>query len=134
MHSTNYRETFIAVSPDSTVERAKVPDKAGSVAQLQWRMISADPYRFTSDDVLFAVHAERNGIPPAEHSAAARASFFSRGQPCLRSSPLVKSHGWGIHHDAEGRVAVFAVESPDYAELVERDDVTVVAGMRGKRI
>lgn len=133
MHSTNYRETFIAVSPDSRVERARVPAKAGSVAYLQWQMISANPYRLTSDDVLFAVHAERNGIPEANR-AAARAEFFSRGQPCLRASPLVKSHGWGIHHDAEGRVAVFAVETSDYAALVERDGMTVIEGMRSKRI
>jgi hypothetical protein len=132
MHTTNYRQTFIAVSPDSKAELARTPDKPGSVAELQWRMISANPYRFTSDDVIFAVHAQRNGITEADRSAA-RAAFFSKGQPCLRSSPLVKTHGWGLHHNNEGRVALYAVESEEYASLCERDDISVVAGMRSKR-
>lgn len=132
MHTTNYRSAFISVSPDSACEVARVPDKPGSVAWLQWKMVSDSPYRFTSDDVIFAVHAERNAIAEAERPAA-RAAFFSRGQPCLRSSPLVKTHGWGVHHDAEGRVALVPVDAPGYAEYLERDDLTVVAGMRSKR-
>ena len=132
MHSTNYCATFIAVSPDSDAATGKVPGKPGSVAWLQWRMVSDHPYRFTSDDVIFAVHAERNGIAEPDRPAA-RAAFFAKGQPCLRSSPLVKTHGWGIHHDAQGRVALFAVDSSRYAELLDCGDPTVVVGIRSKR-
>lgn len=132
MHTTNYNDTLIAVSPDSTAEAARVPEKIGTVAEMQWAMIDAAPYAHTSDDVIFTVHARRSGIADADR-AAARAAFFSKGHACLRSSPLVKSHGWGVHHDERGRVALVAIESARYAELADREDITVLPGMRSKR-
>lgn len=132
MHTTNYANTFIAVSPDTVATAGRVPEKAGSVAALQWAMIHAAPYTYTSDDVIFAVHAERKEIAEADR-AAARAAFFSKGQPCLRSSPLVKTHGWGVHHDDKGRVALVGRDSAAYAAMSARQDLTIVAGMRSKR-
>ena len=132
MHTTNYHETLITVSPDTKAQAGTVPVKQGSIAQLQYALVSANPYVLTSDDVLFEVHARRNGIPDAER-AEARAAFFSKGQACLRASPLVKQFGWGVHHDAEGRIALVGVESEDYRALSERADVKSVPGMRSKR-
>lgn len=132
MHTTNYHETFITVSPDTTAEAGTVPVKEGSIAQLQYALVSARPYAMTSDDLLFAVHALRNGIAEADR-AEARAAFFSKGQACLRASPLVKQFGWGVHHDAEGRIALVGVESEDYRALDERADVKSIPGMRSKR-
>ena len=62
-----------------------------------------------------------------------RAAFFGKPQACLRASPLVKKHGWGIHHDADGRVAAVAVEGADYAKLKARGDLKQTVGMRSKR-
>ena len=76
MHTTNYANTFIAVSPDTVATVSRVPEKAGSVAALQWAMIQAAPYTYTSDDVIFAVHAERKEIAEADR-AAARAAFIN---------------------------------------------------------
>jgi hypothetical protein len=132
MHTTNYRDTFILVSPDCPVHRAFAPPRPGTIAALQYERITAAPYRLTSDELLFGIYADRNGIAMDERPSA-RATFFSKGQPCLRSSPLVKSFGWGIHHDERGRIAVYAVESPEYAELAARDDVVKLAGMRSSR-
>jgi len=131
-HTTNYRDTFIQVSPDSSARSARVPDKAGSIAELQYRMMSSRPYGLTSDDVVFGVFAERNAIPATEREAA-REAFFSRGQACLRCSPLVKTYGWGIHCDGEGRVALVGIDDGRYALLARSEGVAVVEGMRKSR-
>jgi len=94
-HTTNYVDTLILVSPDTKAMAARVPDKPGTVADLQYRMIAGAPHRLTSDDVIFSGYAARAGIAEPDRPRA-RAEFFSRGQACLRSSPLVRSHGWGI--------------------------------------
>lgn len=132
MGTTNYFDTFITVSGDCPAEGGLTPTKAGGVAQLQHQLLSDAPYSLTSDDLLFEVHARRRGIAEADRGAA-RAAFFAKPQACLRASPLVKRYGWGIHHDREGRVALYGVESSEYAAFCERDDLKVVAGIRSRR-
>lgn len=139
MHSTNYLDTFITVADDSAAVESTVPPARAtpSVAELTYRMIADNPYRYTSDDVIFTVWADRNGIA-GEHRDQARADFFSKGQPCLRSSDLGKRYGWGVHSDAEGRVALVGMDSAEYARLAggstpEGEAVTVTKAMRSKR-
>ncbi len=139
LHTTNYHHTFIAVAEDCTVAEGVVPPSRAtpSTAELTHRMIAENPYRYTSDDVIFAVWADRNGISEADRPAV-RAEFFSKGQPCLRSSDLGKRYGWGVHSDAEGRVAIFPVQSEEYASLAEGiapdgSDVVVKRAMRSSR-
>jgi hypothetical protein len=141
MHTTNDRDSFIAVAPDSTALRGTEPPAAVelSIASRTYRMIHESPYRHTSDDVIFTVHADRNGIPPEERDAA-RLAFFSKGQPCLRASDLGRRYGWGVHADREGRVALFGVETPEYAAFVSGErtaadgrPVHVKAAMRSTR-
>ena len=118
LHTTNYFDTFIEVAEDCAAAEGAVPPSRAtpSTAELTHRMIAERPYRYTSDDVIFTVWADRNGIAEADRPAA-RAQFFSKGQPCLRSSDLGKRYGWGVHADAEGRVAIYPVESAEYARL-----------------
>lgn len=130
--TTNYHDTFIAASPDGKAEAGIVPTKAGSIAQLQYELLSAQPYGLSSDDLLFAVHAIRNAVPDAEREAA-RAAFFAKPQACLRASPLVKQYGWGLHHDGDGKVAAYGIETEDYREYSARADLKQVAGIRSKR-
>lgn len=85
-----------------------------------------------SDDVIFAVFADRNGIR-TEDQAAARDQFFSKGQPCLRTSPLAKSYGWGIHADADGRVALVPMRSSRYDALMTDDATVKRAAMKTSR-
>ncbi|QEV99963.1 hypothetical protein F6J84_07515 [Microbacterium caowuchunii] len=135
MGSTNYRGTFIQVAEDCPVEAAEPPPstgKAPTVAALQYALVSEHPYEYTSDDVLFEVHATRQSID-AEERAEAREAFFAKDQACLRSSPLGKRYGWGIHHDAEGRVAVVPLGSDEYRALAADPSVTQVKAMRSKR-
>ncbi len=132
MHTTNYTETFITVSPDTTAQAGTIPPKTGSVAQLQYVLLAEAPYTLTSDDLLFEVFARRNAIAEADRREA-RAAFFSKPKACLRASPLVKQFGWGVHHDAEGRVAIHGVGTDRYEELVAREDVKKRPGMRSER-
>ncbi|WP_173010381.1 DUF6157 family protein [Achromobacter xylosoxidans] len=118
--------------PDSTATAGTMPAKANSIAQLQHALLTRHPYHYTSDDLLFEVYAIRNGIAPRDRKPA-REAFFARPQACLRASPLVKQFGWGIHHDAESKVAIHGVDSETYRELIARADLKIVAGMRSRR-
>ena len=135
MHTTNYFDTFIAVAPDTAATAATEPPQrpTPSVAELTYRMIAEHPYGFTSDDVIFGVWADRRGIADVERESA-RAEFFAKGQPCLRSSDLGKRYGWGVHADAEGRVAVVPMDSDEYARLASGEGgVSVTRAMRSSR-
>ena len=120
MDPVDYVDTFIAVAEDSTATRGTAPPSTAanpSIAARTFEMLAGSPYRFTSGDVIFTVFADRRGIPEQERPAA-RAAFYSKGQACLRASELGKRYGWGIHADAQGRIALVGVETAQYAEFV----------------
>ena len=133
--TTNYVQTLIAVADDSVAECGIVPPEKAenpSIAARTYRMIAGQPYAFSSDDVIFTVWADRKAIPESERPAA-RVQFFSKGQACLRASDLGKKYGWGIHHDGEGRVALYGVETDAYQRLATGGDVVVTKAMRSSR-
>lgn len=135
IHTTNYKNTFIEVAEDSNVLRAESPPEKGdkqTVAKLQFDLISQDPYRYTSDDVLFQVFALRNDLAPSEYPEA-RAKLFSKGQACLRTSPLPKRYGWGIHHDENGKIAIYGVESKEYQKFLDNDKIKKTKAMKSSR-
>ena len=135
MHTTNYINTFIEIAEDCPVTAAQVPpDKGGekTIAGLQYEIVNKNPYKYTSDDVLFQVYAIRNEITKGE-MAKEREIFFSKGQPCFRSSPLAKRYGWGVHSDENGKIALYAVESPEYKKLSKDKKLQHVKAMRSKR-
>ncbi len=108
MHTTNYSDTFIEVADDCQAEVGLVPPEKTprTIAQIQYDLIANHPYVYTSDDVIFAAHAEKHQIA-APKLAEARAAFFAKGQACLRASALGKTYGWGVHSDNTGRVAIY---------------------------
>lgn len=135
MTTTNYLDTFIAVADDCPVKAGEVPPKKGdqmTVANAQFDMLYDHPYQYTSDDVLFATHVTRNEIPKSEWKEV-REQFFSKGQACLRSSPLAKRYGWGIHHDGKGKVALYSQESAKYKKFLSDKNLKQVKAMRSKR-
>ncbi|TAE47728.1 MAG: hypothetical protein EAZ89_17055, partial [Bacteroidetes bacterium] len=95
-------------------------------------MLADKPYVYTSDEVIFGVFALRSGFSQAEMEQE-RERFFSKGQPCLRSSPLTKRYGWGVHSDAEGKVAIYPAGSEEYARLAHDPGLKQVKAMRSKR-
>ena len=103
-----------------------------SVANYQFDMVYHNPYKYTSDDVLYTVFATRKEIPEGEWEEG-RQVFFSKGQPCFRASPLTKRYGWGVHSDAEGRIAIFAAGSAEYEAMLADDSIVKVKAMRSTR-
>lgn len=135
MHTTNYFNTFIEVSEDCPVHEAIVPpnkNEEKSLARLEYELLSENPYIFTSDDIIFQVHAMRKGIP-AEELEASRGGYFSKGRPCMRSSPLSKRYGWGTSHDAAGRVALVASGTPEYMALLSNPALTHKKALRNAK-
>ncbi|MCU0432738.1 MAG: DUF6157 family protein [Bacteroidia bacterium] len=135
MHTTNYISTFIQIADDCPLKEADVPapgKKEPSIAELQFKMIYDNPYKYTSDDVLFEVYAQRNGIKASEKKAA-REAFFSKGQACLRASPLTKRWGWGVHNNEEGKVAIYAAGSAEYKKLMTDKSLKQTKAMRSSR-
>lgn len=133
-HSTNYFNTLIEVADDCSAECGTPPEVKGknTVAERQFALLSEAPYRYTSDDVLFQVFAERNDIAPSEYPEARRI-FFSKGQPCFRASPLTKTYGFGVHSDGDGKIALYGRETEDYHRLVEDNRVRKVKAMKTRR-
>lgn len=134
-HSTNYQNTFIAIADDSTAAKGEVPaDKNSSktVARLQFELISKNPYRYTSDEVLFSVYTQRNEITAAKLPEARRI-FFSKGQACLRASALGKRYGWGIHHNKDSKIALYGCDTSEYQRFLDRADTKVVKAMQSKK-
>lgn len=135
IHTTNYINTFIEVADDSPALQGEIPpqkEDKRSIASLQFDLIRKNPYMYTSDDVLFDIYAEKNELIDSEREEA-RQTFFSKGQPCLRSSPLAKRYGWGIHYDAEGKMAIYAIESKEYKALATDNSLHHLKAVRSKR-
>jgi Family of unknown function (DUF6157) len=134
MHSTNYTNAFIEVADDCRTEVGKIPPAKDekTIAQMHYDLIHDHPYRYTSDEVVFAVYAAKNRIGTAQLEGK-KAEFFAKGQPCLRSSPLGKSYGWGIHYDSESRMAIYGKESEEYARLKNDSTLKHLKAMKSAR-
>lgn len=135
MKTTNYYNTFIEVAEDCPIKKAETPPQkndAKTAAIMQFEMIGGKPYQYSSDDVIFSVYAAKNNIGKKEFDKE-REKFFSKGQPCLRSSPLTKRYGWGVHSNEEGKIAIYAVETEEYKKLSKDKHVSHVKAMRSKR-
>jgi hypothetical protein len=134
-------DTFVLVAPDCSVTAAVVPAAkraATSVAVVQHELLIARPYTLTLEDLIFEVHVRRAGVSRAEaksRAAAIRAELFARPQACMRTSPLPKRYGWGVHYDERGRLALYAMESEEYRHFAEGkvDGVKVEVALRSKR-
>ena len=135
----NYYNTFIAVAPDTHATAGVVPPRrAGppTVAALEYELISSRPYRLTQEEVQFAVHVRRQGIQP-ERVVTEReqlwADFFARPIACMRSSPLPKTYGWGLHFDDQGKVALVPVGGSEYERLAGDPTIEQTRAMRSRR-
>lgn len=137
----NYYNTFIKVAADCPVEHAVIPSmKSNGKTKplIEYELAGAHPYRYTQEELLFEVHAAHKGISAeelAERGAELREAFYRKPQACMRASMLPKKYGWGIHFDAEGKLALVPMESAGYRDFVEggRDGVKVLAAMRSSR-
>ncbi len=135
VHTTNYTDTFILIAEDCPVESGDVPPLKGEVktaANIQFEIISQNPYKYTSDDVLFQVFAVKNDLTESEYEAE-RGQYFSKGQPCFRASPLTKRYGWGVHSDKNGKIAIYGADSAEYQILANDKNIKVLKAMKSSR-
>lgn len=136
----DYFDTFLSVAEDCKVSEAKVPQPRGdkpTVAMLQYEMLSK-PFAHTQEAVLFEVWLARQDDIDTDALAdderqALFDEFYSKGQPCLRASPLTKTHGWGVVFQTDGKAALVAMESDDYAKHLANGDLKQLKAMRSKR-
>lgn len=135
MHTTNYYNTFIEVADDCPIKAAEIPPikNEKTAANIQFEMIMDNPYKYTSDDVLFKVFALKNKVTGQQQMKAERDKFFLKGQPCFRSSPLTKRYGWGIHSDDKGKIAIYPMESSEYKKFAKDKSLAHVKAMRSSR-
>lgn len=130
--------TFISAASDSKASEGTRPQgkrAIPTVAEIHYRMLVEEPYAHTQRDVLFESSSLVRGVEglTEKDRAKLRELFFSKPQACLRTSPLAKTYGWGIHFDAEGRVAAFGIETKAYATLATTDRLTQTRAMNSKR-
>ncbi|GAA0878849.1 DUF6157 family protein [Algoriphagus jejuensis] len=134
VHTTNYFDIFIEVAEDTKADRGTIPPTKASktVAEMQYEMISKNPYKYTSDDILFQVFADRKDLSTAEYNEA-REEFFSKGQACFRASPLTKTYGFGVHSDSKGRLALVGMETEEYQRFLSDTNVKKLKAMKSSR-
>ncbi len=130
-----YRNTFIMVSEDSTAVSGVVPvPRHGkpTIASIEYELITSDPYSYTQEDVQFKTYVIKNQIDSGDMEGLWD-EFFAKPKACFRASPLVKSYGWGIHYDEQGKIALYDVSSEAYRQFVQSEGIALLKGMRSKR-
>jgi Family of unknown function (DUF6157) len=133
--SMNYYDTLIEIADDCPATEARVPRARGgkkTKAVVEYELLVEHPYMYTEEDIAFEVYAVLHDIPKAIWPKE-RKKFLSKGHPHLRVSALAKRYGWGIHNDAEGKIALIAVESPEYKRLMNDPRTTKIKAFRSTR-
>jgi hypothetical protein len=131
----NYYDTLIEVADDCLATEAQVPQTRGgkkTKAVVEYELLVKHPYTYTEEDIAFEVYAVLHDIPKGKRPTE-REKFLSKGHPHLRVSALAKRYGWGIYNDADGKVALVAVESPEYKRLMKDPRTTKVKAFRSTR-
>jgi hypothetical protein len=104
------REELIQVSEDSRAVRGEEPPDNGAdktVARIQFEVLAENPYKFTEHEFYYEVHVVRR-----------KRTDLKLESYNIKRIPLLKRYGWGIHRDAEGKLALVACESDRYEELL----------------
>jgi len=131
----NYYDTLIEVADDCPVTEAQVPRARGAKktkALVEYELLVNRPYKYTEEDIAFDVYAILHEVPKAIWLAE-RKQFLSKGHPHLRVSALPKRYGWGFHNNSEGKIALIAVESPLYKQLLNDLRITKIKAFRSTR-
>jgi hypothetical protein len=132
-------DQFIEIAPDSTTQQSIVPQvKNGkpSIATIEYKLLSSEPYAYTLAELKFATHVLHKQIPAAElkaHRQQLREEFFAKPYACMRASPLTKQYGWGAHYDGQGKIAIYPVDGKEYQRFVKDKNIKKFPAMRSKR-
>ncbi len=137
----SYTNTFIQVAPDCPVSSGVAPIPRGlteTIPVIEYELLTENPYKFTQDELIFATHIRRQGISTAEASrrrSVIWTELFRKPHPCMRASALPKKYGWGVHHDKAGRIAIYAMDSKEYAKFTRASSAgpKLILAVRSKR-
>jgi hypothetical protein len=135
----SYTDTFIQVAEDCPVTTSEIPVPRGKtrpIHLIQYELLTRQPYHYDHEELVFAVHVRRQGIPEAEvqaHKDELWNELFQKGHPCLRASSLTKRYGWGAHYNENGKIALYGMESDEYQKFVADDTIKLLKAMRNKR-
>lgn len=124
---------LVTPAPDCPAAAAVIPPAKArpTRATIEYDLLAAAPYSLDHYSFTHAVHcamAEAGGKPALDFP-----SYHSKGQPCMRASPLTKRYGWAAHYDAEGKLALVDPGSATYAALLADPDLPKSPAMRSKR-
>lgn len=134
-----YRSTFISVADDCPTDAAQIPPDEyrgrPTIAAQEFAMLHGHDYEHTMSEVLSTIWVERKGGESlsADEQAALFEEYFSEGRACFRASPLAKRYGWGFLFDEDGKAALVASESPEYAQHTADESLDQLMAMRSKR-
>ena len=128
--------TFVRIADDSPVQQGVVPrSKDGAeptLARRHYDLLIEHPYEYDIDSFNFEIFCQKNHIDEADRESH-REAFFSKGHPCMRASPLTKTHGWGAHYNGAGKIAIYPVDSAAYTKLLNDPENRVDMAMRSAR-
>ena len=133
--TTNYHNCFIEIAEDCPAKKGEIPPEKKSgktIAAVQYEMLSNNPYKYTSDEILFQCYLTRQENPGNDVTKL-KEQFFSKGQACFRASPLTKLYGWGIHYNDDGKMALYGCESPEYKAFLKNKSLKILKAIRSKK-
>ena len=113
----NYRNTFIAISPDCPAKTGAPPPASGAkktIARIEYEPAAKTPYTLTQEELIFRVQAEKRGITGADLKKRKKDlwdELFGKPHACLRASSLPKKYGRQIHFDENGKLALVSAGS-----------------------
>lgn len=134
-----YTDMFIQVAEDSTAIESSEPRLyrgKKTIAGIEYDLLTESPYTYNHEELVFEVHVRKKEIPPEalwETRTKIWNELFQKSQPGLRASALTKRYGWGAHYNADGKIALYGVETEEYQRFVEFGHVKVITATRGKR-
>lgn len=135
----SYTDTFIQVAEDCPATAGAEPGLyrgKQTIAGIEYELLREKPYTYNQDELIFEVHVRRQEIPAEElweRRDAIWNEVFQKSHPCLRASALTKRYGWGAHYNADGKIALYGVETDEYRNFAESGHFTVLRAMRAKR-
>ena len=135
----SYTDTFIQVAEDCPATQSTTPSPyrgRPSVAGIEYELLTERPYTYNNEELIFEVHVRKNEIPAEdlwERRDKIWNDLFKKSHPDLRSSALTKRYGWGVHYNADGKIALYGMETDEYQNFVESGIFTVLTATRAKR-
>jgi hypothetical protein len=115
-------EELIKISEDSPTKKSLKPENENSVEAIKFDVLINHPYEYTEMEFFKEVHFNRRG---KKHLKIETYSLKRLG--------LAKKYGWGVHINAEEKIAIVPCESEKYKILLNDHKVKISNAYRNKK-